>query len=515
MNKITSQNKKFNVLMDDLPVMICEFLPDTTLTYVNRAYCCYFNKRQDELLGKSFLTVLPKNLHEEAKKTLLLLTPEAPVSVHIQKTERNGEIRWEEWRDRGFFDDKGKAIKYQSAAIDITDRINAEKMLKKQKEKYQQILENMTDVIWQTDLTLKLTFVTPSVYRLIGEKSEEHMNKPIEKIFPSESLEILKKTLEEELMRENTFGIDYSRTRLLELQQFHKTKGCIWVSMHISFIRNEQGVPIGLQGVSRDITETKKMQEELLIAKKKAENAIEVKSRFLANMSHEIRTPLNGILGMLQLLEMEDLKGEQREIIELAKKSGSNLIQLINEVLDFSKAEAGKKDMFGKPFNIRNLMQEIEVILIPEILSKGLDFKVEISDDLPEVIVGDSLRLKQVFTNLVHNAVKFTDNGRIDVKIEKVMEKDETYLLKCLVRDTGIGIPETKKDQIFDVFSQANEIIFEKYGGTGLGLSITKKIIEDMNGTIWVESIEGEGSWFYFTCEVNKNKDRRMLDTTH
>ncbi|RQD69584.1 MAG: PAS domain-containing sensor histidine kinase [Tindallia sp. MSAO_Bac2] len=504
MRETASGTDKFRQLVDDLPVMICEYLPDTTLTYVNQAYCDYFNKSREELVGSSFLKLLPREAWKEARDTYLSLTPMSPMAVHLQKNIRNGICRWEEWRDRAFFDENGNAMKYQAAAIDVTERIEAEKEMKAQKERYLHIIDNMTDVIWRADLSLKTMYVTPSIDRLLDETVEEHMKKPVKEKFPSESLEILKNTLEEELQKEKDPHADPSRTRMIEVEHYHKNKGIIWISIHVSFIRDKNGVVVGIQGVSRDVTETKKIQQELEVAKMKAENAMKAKSSFLAAMSHEIRTPLNGIMGMLQLLELEGLQGEQKEILEMAKQSGNNLLQLINEVLDYSKVEAGKNKLISKRFNLKQLIKEIESTSYADIAQKRLEFRLEIAEDLPEIVKGDPIRLKQVFTNLIHNASKFTHSGGIYVKINKVMERDNIHLLKCQVEDTGIGIPEDQQKSIFDVFSQADDYIFDKYGGSGLGLTISKKIIEEMNGTIWVESIKGKGSCFYFTCELER-----------
>jgi CheY-like chemotaxis protein/nitrogen-specific signal transduction histidine kinase len=269
----------------------------------------------------------------------------------------------------------------------------------------------------------------------------------------------------------------------------------------------------GLIMYTEDISQQKEQQLQLKIAKRKAEQASKAKEQFLSTMSHEIRTPLNAIIGMTDLMLMENQTEEQLKRLSLLKFSGSNLLRLINDILDFNKIEAGKLEFEVVDFNLKKLLEKIRGSLLNLTDQKNLDFNLKVDPDLPDYVKGDEVRLGQVLTNLVNNAIKFTEDGHITLKARLVNEVEDRVSIKFEVKDTGIGIAKDKLETIFQTFEQGGVNITRKYGGSGLGLAITKKILALMNSSIKVHSTEGLGSVFFFELELPVGNAPAILET--
>jgi two-component system sensor histidine kinase/response regulator len=358
------------------------------------------------------------------------------------------------------------------------------------------IVESSDDSIIGTDLEGTILSWNGGAERLWGYSAAEAIGRHITMLFPPGRHDDYLRSLDKVQRHERFDRFESIRVR--------KDGAPINVSAILSPIRDDRGQLRGVSAIYTDITKQKQADEELLKAKEAAEAASRTKSEFLANMSHEIRTPMNGILGMLEVaLEME-LDAELRDYLETAQTSASTLLVILNDILDFSKIEAGRLELEETNFSVPAIVYEAVSTLAVVAQRKGLTLRHGIGPGIPLVLLGDPTRMRQVLVNLVNNAIKFTDQGFVEVRVDARRVDSRAAVVEFSVIDTGIGMSEEQKDVIFEAFRQADGSTTRRFGGTGLGLSISHRLAALMGGELWVDSQPGQGSTFHFRLQLKQ-----------
>ena len=373
-------------------------------------------------------------------------------------------------------------------------------------ERYRELVENANDIIYAYDLDGRITELNRAGVEITGYSREEALKIQMTDLLPAEQ--------REPAWIEATLRGDPMRPFELEIVAKNGEHRILETSLRLI---HRNGRPYGMEGIARDVTERKQAERELQSAKEAAEAASRAKSEFLANMSHEIRTPMNGVIGMTELALETELTAEQREYLTLARNSAQSLLGVINDILDFSKVEAGRLQLDPIEFRLRDSLADMLHTLALGAHEKGLELTLGVAPNVPDALIGDVSRLRQVVVNLAGNAIKFTEHGEVGVEVKTEQQPDEAGLLRAgacrlrfSIRDTGIGIPIEKQRLIFEAFAQADSSTTRKYGGTGLGLAISSRLAGMMGGRLWVESEPGRGSTFHFTADFAL-PDRRAV----
>lgn len=416
-------------------------------------------------------------------------------SVEVEHLPQAGRAPlWIELRIQLLFDELGEFSGMQGAASDITQRKHFEQSLKASEQKYRSLVENINDVIFTLNIDGRFTYVSPAIERVTTYASEDLLGHPFSNfVHPDDLPDLI----------QNFIQIMAGKLKPFSFRIMAKQGQIVWTRSS-SRPLYENGQVVGVSGTMTDITRQHQAEEELRLAKERAEQlareariADQAKSEFLARMSHEIRTPINGIIGMNALLLTTPLSEKQRGYADTVRLSAESLMAIINDILDFSKIEAGKMLLEETDFNLRAKLESVVDTLAVRAHAKGIELIASLAPDVPEWIKGDSVRLRQVLNNLVANAIKFTAAGEVSLTVSR-----DADMLTFEVRDSGIGIPRDRQEDIFSAFTQVDVSITRRYGGSGLGLSISRSLVEMMGGRIGLQSAEGLGSTFWFTLPL-------------
>lgn len=511
-DELAKNNDQLQVLMQSSSSILFRVKTDADFTVL------YTSENVKQILGYSVAEMFVKhfwasNLHpEDAPGTyeeLAEVFESGFVSLQYRFKHKDGSWRWMQAEMKCLFDAEGKPTELIGNWWDITNQKEIQDTIKVSNDRFELASKATRDVIYDWDLVTNALWMSDETFKSFGHDPADAANMSLtwweEKIHPDDHDRIFNGAMS---------VINNKGHNSSENYRFKKGDGTyadVFDRGHVLY--SADGQPLRWIGSMGDISEQKKGEHELRVAKEKAEESGKAKSEFLANMSHEIRTPLNGILGMTELALDTDLTTEQQRYLETVKLSCDSLMSLINDILDFSKIDAGKMDITPVDFSLMDSMPAILQTLGLKASYKNLEFVFSSENDVPDLLTGDVHRLQQIITNLVGNAIKFTEKGEVLFHIELKSFHNDKVMLLFSVTDTGIGIPENKLNYVFEEFTQADGSTTRKYGGTGLGLAITKRLIELMGGTIWVESEENKGSTFYFTLvmKVQKQTEPRFV----
>jgi len=465
------------------------------VTYVNSTLCkmAGFDSPSD-IIGLDISDTYLKNYLKKIRHEIMpTIREKGQWTGEIDLKRKNGEVVH---TIENFFlinDDYGKPMSFAMTVTDISDRKKAEQALQHSEHNFRSIFTNAAIGIDVVDEDGNFIQVNEALANMVGYSAQELSDMNIYAITYKEDIDLSKSPLKELFSGKQ-------QTYRLEKRYQRKNGTIFWADLSVTpyyDVVNQRKLAIG---TIIDISHSKMLQKELEHSREEAIKANKAKSEFLANMSHEIRTPLNAVIGFTELLESIVEDPRQINYLESIKSGGKNLLMLINDILDLSKIEAGKMEFKYEPVNPYTLIGEIRQIFSLKIKEKDLSFIVEVDDEIPESLILDEVRVRQVIFNLIGNAIKFTESGYVKFSVKKIFSSEDTSRinLTVAVEDSGIGIPKDQHTRIFDAFQQQSGQSTRKYGGTGLGLTISKRLVEMMGGEIHLQSTPGIGSTFTF-----------------
>jgi two-component system sensor histidine kinase/response regulator len=470
---------------------------------VNQKFCEMIGYTREELLQKTFYDIsLPDELPFEADQhTRLVDGKQSSYSLEKHVRRKDGTIRWMNVTVTLQRDCDGAPAYTMAIVQDISERKQAQEALQLANSRLDAAVRGSNVGIWEVDFPIGTYFDGRG--RFVNVWEQLGQSPPSASLEATAWMESLHPDDRERMVQSIRSQLDGSGNDYeLAYRARHKNGSYRWMLSRGTIVRDAQGKPIRVTGARVDVTELKRIESELRQAKEEAEGANRAKDEFLANVSHEIRTPMNAVLGMTELALDTPLSNDQRQILQTVKSAADNLLRLINDLLDFSKIEAGRLELDLSPFSLRSALGDTLRALAVRAKAKGLSLVSDICSAVPDSLIGDAGRLRQVMLNLVGNAIKFTDAGEVTVRVDcpDSLRDDGIVALRFVVRDTGVGIPQDKQQKIFRAFEQEDTSTTRKYGGTGLGLTIAARLVALMGGEITVNSQPGQGSTFAFTA---------------
>lgn len=489
--RLRESRQRYRSLFEHNPAAVYSLNLEGKYSAVNSKLVQMLDIPRNKLIGQSFLSNLDKCEVQHGKHYFDMVKQGEPQYYETRVVNSSGRKIEVSVTNVPIIVDK-EMVGVYGIVSDITERKEYTERLQELSKQHELILNTVTEGIFGLDADGITMFMNPAAASMFGYEAKEFIGKNSHPIIhhtradgshlPQEECPIHMTVLDGQI-------------RSIKEDVFWRKDGSSFLVQYQVTPIIEQGQIQGAVVVFNDVTG----EREIVRAKETAELAAQAKSEFLSMVSHEIRTPMNGIVGMTELLIGTDLSEEQREYAEIIRDSGDALLNILNDILDFSKLESGKMALAYEPFALRKMLEQVAELFKPLADEKHLEIRYRLNPSIPEFMVGDAIRIRQILVNLVGNALKFTDQGSIEVAVDIIKgRKPEDSVLDFAVQDTGIGIPADKLDQLFQSFSQLHPVINRKYGGTGLGLVISKRLVEIMGGSISVESIEGEGSTFRF-----------------
>ncbi len=505
---LRESEQRWRSLTDALPQLVWSAGPDGACDYFSTQWTQHTGIPEADLLGWQWLKVLHPDDREPTRKFWTdSVAGRGPYDVEYRVRRLDGEYRWFKTRGVPIRDSEGAIFKWFGTCTDITTSKQLEEELRQANSRLDLAVRGSNVGIFEVDLLDgeyiggRAHFI--NVWEQLGNQppdssvdSTADSTAWMASLHPADREQVLSEIRAQLEGVGNDYHVAY-RAR-------HRDGSDRWMLARGTIIRDESGKAVRVTGCRVDVTDLKQIENELRQAKEAAESANHAKDEFLANVSHEIRTPMNAILGMTELALDTPLTNDQRQILKTVKSAGDNLLGLINDLLDFSKIEAGKLELDISEFSLAAALSDTLRALKVRADAKGLDFSWDVRPEVPDSLVGDAGRLRQVLLNLVGNAVKFTDAGKVSVLVDVAdAARDGLVALRFSVTDTGIGIPQEKQQRIFRAFEQEDTSTTRKYGGTGLGLTIADRLVSLMGGSISVESEPGKGSTFAFAVRFS------------
>ncbi|MDN3688367.1 response regulator [Cyclobacterium jeungdonense] len=502
---INKERVLLKTIIDNIPINIYAKNSLFEKTLVNRAELNYLEiADEQEVLGKTdemlFDTETARGALEEDKS--VILDGEIIINKEVIQEQKNGRKRYCLISKIPLKDASGRITGMVGITNDISERKKAELALMEKGKRLDAIIRGTNTGTWEWNISTGKILINERFAEILGFEEDE-MND-----FSSQKWNTL--CHPEDLLHRNHVLQKHFDQKTdfyqYEIRLKHKEGHYVWIQDRGKvFSRDKSGKPEIMYGTYQDISQKKEIENQLKEAKESAENANKAKSEFLANMSHEIRTPLNGVIGFTDLLMKTPLSDTQLQYMKTVSQSAHSLLDLINDILDFSKIEAGKMELSVEKADIFELGTQVADITKYQAHSKGLELLVNLSPSLPRFIYADDVRLRQILVNLLTNAIKFTEKGEVELKVEKLdasIQKELPVLFRFSVKDTGMGISSAKQQKIFEAFSQEDASTTRKFGGTGLGLTISNKLLGLMGSRLQLESESGKGSLFYFDIQL-------------